>query len=79
MPEILYNTKTCNFTSGEDNCASKICEFSNAHAQTFVLLNGKMAIVFMCFRKLKFRLRLLWTVFYLKQTGFSKIYLNKLY
>ena len=27
MPEILYDTKTCNFTSGEDNCTSKICEF----------------------------------------------------
>ena len=27
MPEILYDTKTSNFTSGKDNCTSKICEF----------------------------------------------------
>ena len=27
MLDILYDTKTCNFTSGEDNCASKICKF----------------------------------------------------
>ena len=27
MPEILYDTKTYNCTSGKDNCASKICEF----------------------------------------------------
>ena len=66
MPEILYDTKTCNFTSREDNCASKIANFSNAlanfsnaHAQTIVLLNGEMAIVSTCFRKLKFWLWLL--------------------
>ena len=40
--------------------------FSNAHAQTFVLLNGEMATVSICFRKLKFWLWLLWTVFCLK-------------
>ena len=57
----------------------KYANFSNAHAQTFVMLNAKMAIVSTCFRKLKFWLWLLWTVFYLKQTGFLKIYLNKLY
>ena len=51
---------------------------SNAHAQTFVLLNGEMAIVSACFRKLKLWLWLLWTVFYLMQTGFLKIGLNKL-
>ena len=28
--------------------------FSNAHAQTFVLLNGVIAIVSICFRTLKF-------------------------
>ena len=53
--------------------------FSNAHAQTFALLNGEMAIVSTCFRKLKFWLWLLSTVFYLKQIGLLKIYLNKLY
>ena len=41
---------------------------------TFVLLNGEMAIVSTCFRKLKFWLWLHWTVFFLKQTGFLKIY-----
>ena len=56
----------------------KFANCSNAHAQTFVLLNGEMAIVSACFRKLKFWLWLLWTVFFLKQTGFLKIGLNKL-
>ena len=51
----------------------KFAYFSNAHAQTFVLSNGEMAIVSTCFRKLKFCLWLLWTIFYLKQTGFLKI------
>ena len=51
---------------------------SNAHAQTFVLLNGEMAIVSTCFRKLKFWFLLLWTIFFLMQTGFVKIGLNKL-
>ena len=51
---------------------------SNAHAQTFVLLNGEMAIVSTCFRKLKFWLWLLWAIFFLMQTGFVKIGLNKL-
>ena len=46
----------------------KYSNFSYAHAQTFVLLNG--ATVSTGFRKLKFWLGLLWTVFYLKQTGF---------
>ena len=27
IPEILYDTETCNFTSGEDNCASKMYIF----------------------------------------------------
>ena len=51
----------------------KFSNFSYAHAQTSVLLNGEMAIVSTCFRKLKFWLRLIWTVFYLMQTGFLKI------
>ena len=54
-------------------------KFCNAHEQTFVLLNREMAIVSTCFRKLKFWLWLLWTIFCLKQIGFLKIYLNKLY
>ena len=48
----------------------KYANFSYAHAQTFVLLNGEMATVSAGFRKLKFWLWLLWTVFYLTQTGF---------
>ena len=48
----------------------KYANFSYAHAQTFVLLNGEMATVSTGFRKLKFWLWLLWTVFYLTQTGF---------
>ena len=48
----------------------KYANFSYAHAQTFVLLNGQMATVSTGFRKLKFWLWLLWTVFYLNQTGF---------
>ena len=32
----------------------KCANFSNAHAETFVLLNGEMAIASTCFRKLKF-------------------------
>ena len=56
----------------------KFANCSNAHAQTFVLLNGEMAIVSACFRKLKFWLWFLWTVFYLMQTGFLKIGLNLL-
>ena len=44
--------------------------FSYVHVQTFVLLNGEMATVSTGFRKLKFWLRLLRTVFYLNQTGF---------
>ena len=32
----------------------KCANFSHTHAQTFVLLNGEMAIVSTCFRKLKF-------------------------
>ena len=48
-------------------------KYSNAlyaHAQTFFLFNGEMATVSTGFRKLKFWLWLLWTVFYLKQTDF---------
>ena len=26
IPEIFYDTKTCNFTREADNCASKICK-----------------------------------------------------
>ena len=57
----------------------KYVNFSNAHAQTLVLLNGEMAIVSTCFRELKFWIWLLWTVFYLKHTGILNIYLNELY
>ena len=52
----------------------KYANFSYAHAQTFVLLNGEMATVSTGFRKLKFWLWLLRTVFFLSQTGFWKIY-----
>ena len=52
----------------------KYANFSYAHAQTFILLNGEMATVSTGFRKLKFWLWLLQTVFYLNQTGFWKIY-----
>ena len=48
----------------------KYANFSYAHAQTFVLLNGEMATVSAGCRKLKFWLWLLRTVFYLGQTGF---------
>ena len=48
----------------------KYANFSYAHAQTFILLNGEMATVSTGFRKLKFWLWLLQTVFYLNQTGF---------
>ena len=48
----------------------KYANFSYAHAQTFVLLNGEMATLSTGFRKLKFWLWLLRTVFYLNQTGF---------
>ena len=48
----------------------KYANFSYAHAQTFILLSGEMATVSTGFRKLKFWLWLLWTVFYLNQTGF---------
>ena len=48
----------------------KYANFSYAHAQTFVLLNGEMATVFTGLKKLKFWLWLLRTVFYLDQTGF---------
>ena len=51
----------------------KYANFSYAHAQTFVLLNGEMATVYTGFRKLKFWL-LLRTVFFLSQTSFWKIY-----
>ena len=52
----------------------KYTNFSYAHAQTFVLLNGEMATVSTGFRKLRFWLWLLHTVFFLSQTGFWKIY-----
>ena len=52
----------------------KYANFSYAHAQTFVLLNGEMATVSTGFRKLKFCLWLLRTVVFLSQTGFWKIY-----
>ena len=48
----------------------KYANFSYAHAQTFVLLNGEMATVSTGFKKLKLWLWLLWTVFYLNQTGY---------
>ena len=48
--------------------------FSYAHVQTFILLNGEMATISTGFRKLKFWLWLLQTVFFLSQTGFWKIY-----
>ena len=57
----------------ETTAQVKFANFSNTHAQTFVLLNGEIAIVSTCFSKLKFWLWLLWTIFYLKQTGFLKI------
>ena len=74
VAEILYDNRTDNFTSGVHNCAVKYANFSYAHAQTFVLLNGEMATVSTGFRKLTFWLWLLWTVFYLNQTGFWKIH-----
>ena len=40
--------------------------YSYVHAQTFVLLNGEMATVSTGFRKLKFWLWLLRTVFFLR-------------
>ena len=49
---------------------AKYANFSYAHAQTSVLLNGEMATVSSGFRKLKFWLWLLRTVFSLIQTGF---------
>ena len=52
----------------------KYANFSYAYAKTFVLLNGEMATVSTGFRKLKFWLWLLQTVFFLSQTGFWKIY-----
>ena len=48
----------------------KYANFSYAQSQTFVLLNGEMTIVSTGFRKLKFWLWLLWTVFFLNQSGF---------
>ena len=48
----------------------KYANFPNVHVQTFVLLNGEMATVSTGFRKLKFWLWLLRTVFYLNQTNF---------
>ena len=48
----------------------KYANLSYAQAQIFVLLNGEMATVSTGFRKLKFWLWLLQTVFYLNQTGF---------
>ena len=48
----------------------KYANFSRAHVQIFILLNGAMAIVSTGFRKLKFWLWLLRTVFYLNQTSF---------
>ena len=48
----------------------KYANYSNGHVTTFVLLNGEMVTVSVCFRKLRFWIWTLWTVFYLKQTGF---------
>ena len=48
----------------------KYANFSYAHAQIFVLFNGEMTTVSTGFRKLKFWLWLLRTVFYLNQTSF---------
>ena len=48
----------------------KYANLSYAHAKTFVLLNGEMATVSIGFRKLKFLLWLLRTVFYLNHTDF---------
>ena len=48
----------------------KYANFSYVHVQTFVLLNGEMATVSTGFRKLKFWLWLLRSVFYLNQTSF---------
>ena len=67
---ILHPKKT----TAQVKCAN----FFNAHAQTLVLLNREVAIVYTCFRKLKFWLWLLWTIFYLNHSSFLKIYLNKL-
>ena len=50
----------------------KYANFSYAHAQTFVLLKGEIATVCTDFRKLKFWLWLLWTVFYQNQTSFER-------
>ena len=52
----------------------KYANFLYGHAQTFVLLNGEMATVSTGFRKLKFWLWLLRTVFSLSQTSLWKIY-----
>ena len=57
----------------------KYANFSYAHAQSFVLLNGEMATVSTGFRRLKFWLWLLRTVFFLSQTGFWKIYQIKMF
>ena len=52
----------------------KYASFSYAHVQISVLLNGEMATVSTGFRKLRFWLWLLQTVFFLSQTSFWEIY-----
>ena len=69
-PETLYDNKTDKFTSEVTIVQVKYANFSYAHAQTIVLLNGEMATVSTGFRKLKFWLWLLHAVFYLNQTSF---------
>ena len=75
---MLYDNKLLTLHPEKTTAQLKYANFSNAHAQTFLLLNGEMAIVSTCFTKLKFWLWLLLTLFYLMQTSFSKIYLKKL-
>ena len=64
--EILYDTKTCNFTSGEANCTSKICKFFQCACANLCSIKWRNSNS----EKLKFWLWLIWTVFYLKQTRF---------
>ena len=51
----------------------KYADYSNVHVKTF----GQIALVSTCFRNLKFWTWTLWTVFYMKETGFYKISLIK--
>ena len=79
MHEILHNTKTCNFTSGEDNCVSKICEFFLCASANLCSIKWRDGNSFHLVQKAEILVEVTFDrLLPGTKLAFQKIYLNKL-